>query len=249
MIEFSPSQVARLVADFDSSGIHRVGTAGDFASGEWLAAAARKAGAAVSSMAVAVNRTIVGESYLECEGGRIDGLPMFDSPPTSNEGISGKLAANATTGDIGYLDLPPNSASIKGMRFELIRRETKHTALIVATRVTGESLAPINAQFFDAPFGPPVVLVAGANHQVLAASANAQARSHSVVQRRCQRERESGHLICAVVRRDAAHRLVGVHCRARRRPRCMARCVGGRDATARARHIAVRRAGLCDLRA
>src|SRR5215212_9079177 len=100
MIEFSASHAARLVAEFDLSGIHRVGTAGDFASGEWLAAAARKAGAAISSMPVAVNRTIVEEAYLECEGARIDGLPMFDSPPTAKDGIDGKLTVDATAGDI-----------------------------------------------------------------------------------------------------------------------------------------------------
>src|SRR3954470_12158410 len=176
MMDFTASYAARLVAEFDSSGIHRVGTPGDSASGEWLAAAARAAGAETSRMPVAVNRTLVEAAYIECEGQRIDGLPMFDSPPTANAGVAGHLAANGSVGDIGYLDLPPNAASIKGMRFESIRRETTHAALIVTTRVTGESLAPINAQFFDAPFGPPVVLVAGAHHQLLAAGASTRAQ-------------------------------------------------------------------------
>ncbi len=163
MTAFNATHVARLVAAFDSSGIHRVGWPGDFTSGEWLAAEARAAGAEVSRMPVAVNRTLVEETYIECAGQRIDGLPMYDSPPTGQAGITGSLCANGGASPIGYLDLPPNSASIKNMRFEIIRRETKHAALVVATRVTGESLAPINAQYFDAPFGPPVVLVAGAN--------------------------------------------------------------------------------------
>ena len=38
-----------------------------------------------------------------------------------------------------------------------VRRGTQR-ALVVATRVTGESLAPINAQYYDAPFGPPALL-------------------------------------------------------------------------------------------
>ena len=47
------------------------------------------------------------------------------------------------------------------MSFENMRRQAKHAAMVVTTRVTGDSLAPINAQFYDAPFGSPVLLVAG----------------------------------------------------------------------------------------
>ena len=175
MKEYTASRAAQLVAAFDLSGIHRLGTPGDFASGEWLENEAGATGAAVSRMPVGVNRTVVDEAWLECAGQRIDGLPMFDSPPTAAAGIAGKLGVNESSSEIGYLDLPPNSASIKGMRFETIRRATSHAALVVATRVTGESLAPINAQFFDAPFGPPVLLVAGANHALLETQAQKNA--------------------------------------------------------------------------
>ena len=172
---FATSCTAQLVSAFDLSGIHRVGTPGDFASGDWLAAEAGATGAAVTRMPVAVNQTVLEEAYIECAGQRIDGLPMFDSPPTAEAGITGPLAANGSTGAIGYLELPPNSASIKGQPFERIRRATRHAALVVATRVAGDSLAPINAQYFDAPFGPPVLLVAGANHALL----DAQAQSNT----------------------------------------------------------------------
>ncbi len=167
MTGFTASRAARLVSAFDLSGIHRVGTPGDFASGEWLGGEAAATGAAVSRMPVTVNRTVVDEAYIDCAGQRIDGLPMFDSQPTSSEGLAGKLVASGGAGEIGYLELPPNSASIKGTRFENIRRETSHAAMVVATRVAGDSLAPINAQCFDAPFGPPVLLVAGAHHVLL----------------------------------------------------------------------------------
>ena len=99
---------------------------------------------------------------------------MFDSPPTTPAGIGEHLAANGAGQEIGYLELPPNAASIKGMRFELIRRKTRHAALVVATRVTGESLAPINAQFSMRRSGRPHCLVAGAHHALLAARAEAR---------------------------------------------------------------------------
>jgi len=180
MMQFTTARAAQLVAVFDLTGIHRVGAPGDFASGDWLAAEAQAAGAAVARMPVTVNRTVVEEAYLECGGRRIDGLPMFDSPPTAPAGIADHLAVNDGGHEIGYLELPPNAASIKGMRFELIRRKTRHAALVVATRVTGESLAPINAQFFNAPFGPPALLVAGAHHAFLATRAEERAAAKIV---------------------------------------------------------------------
>ena len=186
MTEFSASRAAQLVSAFDMSGVHRVGTAGDFASGEWLAGEARNAGAEISRMPVPVNRTVVDEAFITCAGHRIDGLPMFDSPPTSGAGVSGKLVACGDAGEIGYVELPPNSASIKRMHFEKMRRASNHAAIVVATRVAGESLAPINAQYFDAPFGPPVLLIAGAHHALLAE----RARETTPVTLTCLHRRE-----------------------------------------------------------
>lgn len=172
-MRFSASWAARLVSAFDASGVHRASTPGDYASGEWLANEARAAGAAVSTMPVDLPRTVVEEACIEFAGTRIDGLPMFDSPPAAR--VEGTFGACGENCDIGYLDLPPNAASIKGMSFEALRRGTRHAALVVATRVDGESLAPINAQFFPVPFGPPVLLVAGMHHALLAQHAKSRA--------------------------------------------------------------------------
>jgi hypothetical protein len=166
MTEFTPSSVAMLVAAFDASGIHRVGMPGDFASGAWFESQAAVPGVDVSRMVVPIRQTLVEDAYIECAGVRIDGLPMFDSPPTA--GISRSLSLNGSAGTIGYAEFPPNAASIKGQPLEKLRRSTSHAALIVATRVTGESLAPINAQFYNDPFGPPVLQVAGMHHAFLA---------------------------------------------------------------------------------
>lgn len=164
------AQAARLVAAFDGSGVHRASTPGDYTSGEWLSGEADRAGAEVVRLPVPLDRTVVDEAYLVCNGQRIDGLPMFDTPAAAGT-LRGRLVPCGEAGEIGYLEKPPNSASIKGQKLEGIRRETRHAALVVATRVTGESLAPINAQFFAAPFGPPVLQVAGFNAAFLAAQA------------------------------------------------------------------------------
>ncbi len=168
MSDFTTSWAAQLISTFDLSGLHRVGTPGDFVSGEWLASRASLNGIEVVRVPVPIERTIVEEAYLECGGTRIDGLPMFDAPSTPAAGVTGLLCASGDAGDIGFAEFPPNAASIKGQPFEAMRRSTKHAALVVATRVSGESLSPINAQYYDVAFGPPVLLVAGMHHAFLA---------------------------------------------------------------------------------
>ena len=143
--QFTAAWAARLVATFDASGIHRVGMPGDHTSGAWFESEAAAKGIDVSRMASPLQRTIVDEAYLECAGLRIDGLPMFDAPATA--GVTGKLCISGNAGEIGVAEFPSNAASIKGQPLEALRRSTKHAALIVATRVTGDSLAPINAQY------------------------------------------------------------------------------------------------------
>jgi hypothetical protein len=160
---------ARLVAAFDASGVHRVGTPGDLASGAWLAAEATQSGVAIARLPVPIQCTHVEEAYLACAGLRIDGLPMFDAPAYA--GVSGTLCASDDQGDIGFAAFPSNAASIKGQPLEQLRRATRHAALVVATRVTGDSLAPINAQYYTTPFGPPVLQVAGMHHAFLAEQA------------------------------------------------------------------------------
>lgn len=123
-------------------------------------------------MRVPTRRTVISEAFIECAGTRIDGLPMFDSP--SCAGLSGTLCTSGDAGEIGYAEFPPNAASIKGQPLERLRRSTRHQALVIATRVSGDSLAPINAQFFNTPFGPPVLLIPGMHHALLTALAGKQ---------------------------------------------------------------------------
>ena len=96
---------ARLVVAFDASGVHRVGTPGDLASGTWLAAEAAQSGVAMARLPVPIQCTRVEEAYLACAGLRIDGLPMFDAPACA--GVSGRLCASESQGDIGFAAFPP----------------------------------------------------------------------------------------------------------------------------------------------
>ncbi len=170
--------VAKRVEDFDATGIHRQCTPGDFASGAWFESEAAKTGATVSRMRVPTHSTLVDAAYVACDGQRVEGLPMFDAP--SCEGVSGALCRVGEDGDIGLAEFPSNAASIKGQPLEQLRRTTHHKALIIATKVTGDSLAPINAQFFNTLIGPPVLLVPGAQFKALAQQAARHAHAHVV---------------------------------------------------------------------
>lgn len=155
----------RLVKAFDGSGVHRMCTPGDFASGAWFEAEAAKTGNTVTRMRVPTQQTVVEEAYVECAGLRMEGLPMFDAPPCA--GLSGTLGMAGDASDIGLAEFPSNAASIKGQALEKLRRTCAHKALIIATRVTGDSLAPINAQFFGTLIGPPVLQVPGIQFKAL----------------------------------------------------------------------------------
>lgn len=167
MHKLTSSWATTKVREFDGSGVHRIGTPGDIASGEWLLGEASIKGVTVSKMPVDFDRLIIDEAYIECARRRIDALPMFDSPATPENGISGLFSLDGGDGQIGYAEFAPNAASIKGQPLEKMRAATRHSALVVATLSKSGALSPINAQFFSAPFGPPVLQVAGMHREFL----------------------------------------------------------------------------------
>src|SRR5262245_15383426 len=113
------SWAARLVAAFDASGVHRVGTPGDVASGARFGGEARQRGGAMVRLPVPIQCTLFEEAYVDFAGLRIDGLPMFDSPACAR--VSGTLCASHGQGDIGFAAFQPHAASIKGQPLEQLR--------------------------------------------------------------------------------------------------------------------------------
>jgi hypothetical protein len=185
MINLTSSWATTKVREFDESGVHRIGTPGDIASGEWLLREASVQGMAVSKMPVVFDRTIIDEAYVECAQRRIEALPMFDAPATPADGIAGLFCPEGGDGQIAYAEFTPNAASIKGQPLEKMRMATRHSALVVATLSNSGALSPINAQHFSAPFGPPVLQVAGMHREFLQKQAanKAPARVYSTIRK------------------------------------------------------------------
>ncbi len=175
MNELTSSWASKIVREFDDSGMHRVGAAGDLSSGERLLNEVSMKGINATKMPVSLDRIIVEEAYVECAHRRIESLPMFDSPVTPKNGIAGLFSPIGGDGQIGYAEFAPNAASIKGQPLEKLRGATRHSALVVATLSQSGALCPINAQHFSSPFGPPVLLVAGMHHELFTEQASLKA--------------------------------------------------------------------------
>lgn len=79
---------------WDSQGFHRTGTLGDHAGADWLTSAAQSLGASVTQETFLLDRLDPGDTYLEIDGVRIPGVPVFDAPATA--GITGVLGKEIT---------------------------------------------------------------------------------------------------------------------------------------------------------
>jgi hypothetical protein len=148
-------------AAYDAFGERRVGGEGDAASAEWLRDRAQAAGAASMLVPVTFERFLPDPSWLEAKSRRIEGLPLFDGGTTAQAGISGALGPLGSDAPIGVVEMAPRAASLPGNPFALARQQSRHAAIVVALRTQPDSLAPLNAHDAEAPFGPPVLQVAG----------------------------------------------------------------------------------------
>jgi hypothetical protein len=173
---------ADFFAAYDGFGERRAGGEGDAASAAWLRDLAEQAGAAARLDMVGFSRFLPGDSWLEAGGTRMEGLPLFDGGTTGAEGVAGALGPLGSAAPIGVVEMLPRAASLPGNPFALARRESRHRGIVVALRTKPDSLAPLNAHDIAAPFGPPVLQVAGREAARLLALAEQGAAARLVVQ-------------------------------------------------------------------
>jgi hypothetical protein len=153
------ARIARWLAAYDGLGVLRAGTDADRAAALWLAA---QSGGMPE--VVPFRRLVPGEARLEVASTRIEGLPLFDAPFGD---VEGELGISDTGTAIGWTEVDPAAASLKGQAVEQLRRASAHAGLVLVTRSRHGSLAPLNAPNFTNPFGPPVLQVPGATAPIL----------------------------------------------------------------------------------
>ena len=134
---------------WDSLGMHRTGTAGDNAGADWLAMQARALGASVSTETFAVSRVDPVSCWIEADGARIEGVPVFDSSPTGPNGI---------TGTIDVVPLSP--WAVYTPDYQAMRRSSDRAGLVIVCQGSEPGLALLNAEQFREPYGCPAIQVA-----------------------------------------------------------------------------------------
>ena len=158
---------------WDSQGVHRTGTAGDEAGTRWLADEAAGLGVEVSSEVFTLDRLDPVACYLELDGERISGVPVFDAPATGAEGLTGTLTLSGQVDGILVAQLSPRS--VYTGEYEKLRRSAAHRALVIVCAGERPGLGLLNADRFRNPYGVPAIQVSSeASESVLSGAATAE---------------------------------------------------------------------------
>ena len=161
--------VAWLTA-WDSQGIHRTATAGDEAGANWLMHEAARLGATPGVEDFALDRLDAVDAYVECDGERIQGVPVFDAPGTGPDGIAGSLGPTGAEAAIAVLELSP--FSVYTPDYEKLRREAAYRGLLILCKGAQPGLGLLNAERFRCPYGAPGIhITSEARDTVLTAAA------------------------------------------------------------------------------
>lgn len=178
--EETHQRISRWIEAYDRQGIHRTGTVGDHRSANWLAAEARKLGTKPALESFALDRVDPLDCFVELNGKRIEGVPLFDAAFTDAEGVRGKLGVFGGGADIGLIELPPNAEYVPN--YEATRRNSQHKGLIIITRGAKPGLSLINGAYFEHPFGSHALQVSSEHGEWLKQQAE-QAETARIVAR------------------------------------------------------------------
>ena len=142
---------------WDAQGTHRTGTAGDDAGADWLAREAAALGAEVEIESFAFTRLEPVDAALIIGGTRIEGVPVFDAPPSDAPGIIGRIGPVHSDADLGVAELSPQA--VYSGEYQELRRSTRHRGLIIVCKGAHPGLGLLNAEQFGDPYGAPAIHV------------------------------------------------------------------------------------------
>ena len=166
----TPRPAIAWLTAWDTQGVHRTGTAGDQAGADWLFHEAADLGATPEVEKFTLRRLDPIDAYLECDGMRIPGVPVFDAPATGVNGVTGTVAPIEAEPDIAAVELSPRSVYTPA--YERLRRRAGHRGLVIVCKGAEPGLGLLNAERFRHPYGAPALHVPSeAREAVLAAAA------------------------------------------------------------------------------
>jgi hypothetical protein len=153
---------------WDGQGIHRTGTVGDEAGADWLIQEATQLGGQVTQEIFALDRIDPVRAFVEIDGERIEGVPMFDAPDTPRGGVAGLVSRPDQQGLVALTDLSP--WVVYTPAFAEMRGSTKARAIVAVTKGGAPGLALLNAESFRAPYGPAILQVPSDQGEALEAA-------------------------------------------------------------------------------
>ncbi|MBX9826127.1 MAG: hypothetical protein K2Y27_14185 [Xanthobacteraceae bacterium] len=168
-------RIGAVIHAYEEQGFHRTGTDADRTSGDWLANEVRQIGLDPALEEFPLSRVDPVGASLVVNDRRIEGLPLFDGTFTTPAGIAGTLGGLNSEAPIAFAELPPNGAEAGA--FGAARRQSRHEAIVAATRGVRPGFCPSNADSFLRPFGPPVLQVSSEEAEFLAGCARRGAKA------------------------------------------------------------------------
>ena len=185
----------RVIADierWDAILDHRTGTAGDRATDDWLGAEIERVGLAPEVASYPFDKVEQGQCYLEIDGTRIEGVPLFDGSSLGNAPILGRLNLDFPVVSLTPFDQHPLNAELG-----VLRRETDAAAIVAVGAAQGvaRGLALINAERYRDPGGPAVLQVASEHAERIRAAADREVALRIDLTRRPSRATNVGTTI------------------------------------------------------
>lgn len=190
-------RASRIIEEFDAQGIHRSGTAVDAASARWLADHLRALGVEVQLEPFALDRFDPGDSWLEIDGRRLGGVPLFDGGST--DGLGGRLGPLGGDNEIALIEVATHAAGERPALLDAARR-SRHAAVVVVTRGLRPGLSLINAASFLNPSATPLLQVSSVEADWL--RAHAERRSQARLAVPATRSPVSAYNVVGLVRGD-----------------------------------------------
>jgi len=155
-------RVAEIIEEYSAQGIHRTGTTVDNQSGQWLADRIAELGVKPELERFEFERVQPMNNSLTIGDQTFEGVPAYDCTYTDANGITGRVGALGSDAEIGILQVRPFGSAPEVRKLYAAREKGLHKAFIAVTtpELPAGGVAPLNAEDFNRPFGPPVLQVA-----------------------------------------------------------------------------------------
>jgi len=165
-------RVRATLADWDRLPEHRTGSAGDHETAQWLLRQIDANGATARLEAFPFERRNFGSCWIDLDGHRIEGVPCFDGGRTGKTPLTAELGRDD---GIAVVTFQPSGSP----ELSAARRDGRHAAVVAisAGDPIRPGLAPLNADDYEVPWGPPVLQIASEHRARMASAAARHARA------------------------------------------------------------------------